>query len=318
MRASASSTSRAGSEVCGARRNSVSPSGCWSSWRQPVRTRCTSWPSPGPAMIWPGRRRNSLPSWWLSATVRGSHPAGSSPADAAETVAVRAAAATAKTRTNRRTNCLPNAPMPAANRTRLGVRLADPWRAGSDRAVGQHPQRGHAGAEQVLAAAHGHEARLGLDEVGRVALDRHLAVGGLLADQRVLVRAEAERVAVVHPERLDGLELAPDVRLEADEHQAALGAVALGAARGRRPAEGAAAADDPVAVGEPPVEELRHVARVRPPDVGADRAAQPLGVVGVEEVVDPRGVGGDLRVRRVGRELQRRAVLPAADDLRPE
>ena len=52
-----------------------------------------------------------------------------------------------------------------------------------------------------------------------------------LADQEVLVAAEPERVAVVDPERLDGLELAPDVGLEADEDQAAVDAVVLDDAR---------------------------------------------------------------------------------------
>ena len=63
--------------------------------------------------------------------------------------------------------------------------------------------------------------------------DRHLARRAVrLADQEVLVAAEAERVAVVDPERLDGLELAPDARVEADEDEAALDAVVLGTPSG--------------------------------------------------------------------------------------
>ena len=70
----------------------------------------------------------------------------------------------------------------------------------------------------------------GLRKNGGLALDRHLAVvPSRLADQEVLVGAEPERVAVVDPERLDRLELAPDVGLEADEDQAAVDAVVLDA-----------------------------------------------------------------------------------------
>ena len=97
------------------------------------------------------------------------------------------------------------------------------------------------------------------------------------ADQEVLVGAEAERVAVVDPQRLDGLELAPDVGLEADEDQAAVDAVVVDTPGGERRAVGAAAADDPVAVGEPAVVEAEAVARVRAADVGAERAAQAVG-----------------------------------------
>ena len=137
----------------------------------------------------------------------------------------------------------------------------------------EQPQRGHRRLEEVVAAAQRDEARLRLQEERRVALDRHLALRPVrLADQEVLVAAEAERVAVVDPERLDRLELAPDVGLEADEDQPAVDAVVLGRARRQRRAVGAAAADDPVAVGQPPVEEAGRVARVGAADVGAERA----------------------------------------------
>ena len=83
-------------------------------------------------------------------------------------------------------------------------------------------------AGTVLTAAQRHEPRLRRQEERRAALERHLALGPVgLADQEVLVAAEPERVAVVDPERLDRLELAPDVGLKADEDQAAVGAVVL-------------------------------------------------------------------------------------------
>ena len=79
MRASASSTSRAGSSgFCGARWKEVTPNGRTSPGFQPVRTFCTSAASPGPTRIWPGRRRNGFFSSRLTATRRGSHCAGSS------------------------------------------------------------------------------------------------------------------------------------------------------------------------------------------------------------------------------------------------
>src|SRR3954469_10921294 len=106
--------------------------------------------------------------------------------------------------------------------------------------------------------------------------DRHLALAAVrLADQEVLVAAEAERVAVVDPERLDGLELAPDVGLEADEDQPAVPAIVLGGVRRPERAVGAAAADDAVPCDEPAAEEAGRVARVGPADVGPVRAAQP-------------------------------------------
>src|SRR5690349_3874205 len=101
-----------------------------------------------------------------------------------------------------------------------------------------------------------------------MALDGHLALRPVrLADEEVLVTAEPERVAVVDPERLDRLELAPDVGLEADEHEAAVDAVVLEDPRWERLAVGAAAAHDPVAVREPAVEEAVPVARVGAADV---------------------------------------------------
>ena len=68
----------------------------------------------------------------------------------------------------------------------------------------------------------------------------------------------------------------------------------------QRRAVGAAAADDPVAVGEPAVEEADRVARVGAADVGAERALQAAGVVGVAEVVDPPRVARDGGVGRSG------------------
>src|SRR3954463_7741857 len=103
----------------------------------------------------------------------------------------------------------------------------------------------------------------------------HLSLAAVrLSDQEVLVAAEAERVAVVDPERLDGLELAPDVGLEAHEDQAAVLAVVVGATGRELRAVGTAAADDPVAVGQPAVEEAARVTRVGAADVGPVRALE--------------------------------------------
>src|SRR4051794_24448896 len=90
-------------------------------------------------------------------------------------------------------------------------------------ALGQPSQRRHRRLEEVLAAAQRHEARLRLQEERRGARNRHLLRRAVrLADEEVLVGAKAEGVAVIDPECLDGLELAPDVGLEADEDQAAV------------------------------------------------------------------------------------------------
>ncbi len=73
--------------------------------------------------------------------------------------------------------------------------------------------------------------------------------------------------------------------------------------------------DQPVAVHERAVER-QAPARVRAPDVAADRAAPAVGVVGVGERVVAAGVGDDPRIGPAGRHRERRAVAPAAHDLR--
>src|SRR4051794_13225275 len=173
--------------------------------------------------------------------------------------------------------------------------------------AGEEAQGAHRRLEEVLTAARRDEARLRLEKERRVAGDRHLALRPVrLADQEVLVAAEAERVAVVDPQRLDRLELAPDVGLEADEDEAAVGVVARRLAVGQRRPVAAAAADDPVTGGEAAVEEARRVARVRAADVGAGGAAQAERIVRVAEGVDAPRVGADRGVGAVGGDRQRR------------
>ena len=123
------------------------------------------------------------------------------------------------------------------------------------------------------------------------------------AGDRVGLAAQAERVAVVAPLRLDDLELARDRGLQADEEQPARRAVVRGAV-GQRRAVGHPAAQDPVARGEPALPAER-VARVRAPHVGAARAAQPERVVAVAEVVGALAC----RCRAPGRG--RRGAAPA-------
>lgn len=82
-------------------------------------------------------------------------------------------------------------------------------------------------------------------------------MSGRTADEEILVGAEAERIAVVHPELLDRLELAPDAGVEADEREPSLNAVVFEGALGQRRAVGAPAADDAVPVRQPAAEESR-------------------------------------------------------------
>lgn len=61
--------------------------------------------------------------------------------------------------------------------------------------AGQPTQRGHPGSEQVLASTDDRERRLRTEEQGRASLDRHLVAAGTVADQEVLVVAQAEGVS---------------------------------------------------------------------------------------------------------------------------
>src|SRR5947209_10226949 len=145
-------------------------------------------------------------------------------------------------------------------------------------AGGEGPQGVEAGHEAVLTASGLHEGKGRGEEVGRVAGDGHLAVAAGPAEEEVPVAAEGEDVAVVAPLTLDGLELALDVGVEADEDQAPVDPVVLGDAGRQRVAVGHAAADDAVALGAhaAPAEA---VAGVGPPNVGAYGAAVAPGVL---------------------------------------
>src|SRR4051794_6742424 len=74
--------------------------------------------------------------------------------------------------------------------------------------------------EEVLPTPRRDRGRQWMQEVRRVAVDRRLA-RPVVPDQRVLVVSEAQGVAVLEPLRLDELELAREVRLEAEEHHSA-------------------------------------------------------------------------------------------------
>src|SRR5437588_3220890 len=115
-------------------------------------------------------------------------------------------------------------------------------------AGGEGPQGVEAGHEAVLTASGLHEGKRRGEEVGRVAGDRHLAVAVGAAEEEVPVAAEGEDVAVVAPLALDGLELTLDVGVEADEDEAAGGAVVLHDAGRQGVAKRHAAADDAVAL----------------------------------------------------------------------
>ena len=125
--------------------------------------------------------------------------------------------------------------------------------------------------------------------------------------------AQAERVAVVAPLRLDDLELARDRGLQADEEQPARLAVVRSAVGQGRPV-GHAAAQDPVARGEPALPAQR-VSGVGAPHVGTARAAQAELVVAVAEVVGAQLVVAEIGVGAVGAQGERAAVAPAADEL---
>src|SRR3954453_4037731 len=172
---------------------------------------------------------------------------------------------------------------------------------------GEPAQRPQARAHEVLAATDGRERRQPAEHDRRLALDDHPpAAVVVVADDRIAVVADAERVAVVDPARLDDLELPLDVRLVALEHEPALDAVVLEDAIRKRLPERAAAADDPVPVRELAAEEAVVIARVRPADVRAGRASHPVTVVRVAEVVHPCRIAGDRRVRAVRGGDQRR------------
>ena len=156
-------------------------------------------------------------------------------------------------------------------------------------AAGQGAQRRQPRHEEVGAAFHGDEARH-----ARVALSDSLAGSGEAAperlgraDQRVGVVVEPGELRVVQPGLLHELELAGDVPAQADEVEAARLAVVLGVecflGRERR-AVLTAAAQEPM----PPVQlqgvvragiRVERVARIRPPDVGADGAESAARVV---------------------------------------
>ena len=60
-------------------------------------------------------------------------------------------------------------------------------------------------------------------EEWRLAGNRHLAIrSGRASDQKVLVVAETERIAVITPQALHRLELPPDAGIEADKNEAAI------------------------------------------------------------------------------------------------
>src|SRR6185295_2054322 len=100
------------------------------------------------------------------------------------------------------------------------------------------PQTGN---EAVFAAADGHEPRQTVKAPPRRPLgDGEVAVAVVVADERVLLGAVTDEIAVGHPLRLHELELPLQMRANQEEDAAALGAVVLEhALRQGRPVIGA-------------------------------------------------------------------------------
>src|SRR4051812_36035341 len=87
---------------------------------------------------------------------------------------------------------------------------------------------GHAGQVEVLAAADGHEAwQPGESAADRLAGDGVCVGAVVVAGEWILLGAEADEVAVVHPDLLDELELPGQARSQEDEDDAALRPVVL-------------------------------------------------------------------------------------------
>ena len=115
-------------------------------------------------------------------------------------------------------------------------------------------------------------------------------VPSLRPGKRVYLGGCAEEGAVVDPLRLDELELPGELRLKAEEQDAAIGPVVLQDALGQHRAVAGATPDDPVIAR---YADDGRVAWVRPTGVGAERALEPPSVVvrGVEKGVVPPRIG---------------------------
>ncbi|MEV7935732.1 hypothetical protein AB0O82_06265 [Kitasatospora sp. NPDC088264] len=196
---------------------------------------------------------------------------------------------------------------PPMSRVRRGGRAA-----GQVRQCGEPDDRGEAGQEAVLAAAHGHEpGQPGEPAADRAGRDGVHTGAAAVADQRVLLGAEAGEVAVVEPHLLHELELPGQAGAHEDEDDPALRAVVLqGRGRQQRTVR-RAAPQHPVDAG------LDHgvrqaVPRIGPPDVRAARDDQAPRVVVVAEVVVARRIGAKVRIVVLRRQCQRPTILAAS------
>src|SRR5215469_9487569 len=176
--------------------------------------------------------------------------------------------------------------------------------------LGQVAQGGNAGQEEVGASKGPDELRQALvAAANRARLDREGGTrGGAVARERVRVVVEAVEGGVVQPCVLDELELPGQVGRQAHEVQAG----SAGAVRGGAVAAGAAQQPVQAAGGKRGREAAgQRVARIRPANVGTDRAGHAGQVIAVREVVVVAQRGSIL----VWCLDQRRAAGPPADHL---
>src|SRR5580692_10130261 len=245
-----------------------------------------------------------------------------------------------------------SAPTPLRNcpryRTIAIGRLASSMRAPSGRvddAHADHPQRGHARHEEVLAAARLDELwHAGADErragaIG-VRLYDELGVRVVVAHDRAGVAAGIEVEPVLHPLLLHELELAKQARTNRQEDDAVLGVVrgvrAIDRTVWQSAPQNAAAVVERrthpgLGVGRREAR-AQHIARVAPAEVRGDWTRGPKRVGAVDEVDvlqgDRRQLGGVARLfrggqfgveglpRRIGRRRHKRdPVVPPPDQL---
>src|SRR5882724_1336187 len=200
-------------------------------------------------------------------------------------------------------------------------------------ALGDPTQGAQTGEKEVVAAAGDDERRESKADMGRMSARRvdaarnhEFALGLLVAGKRIAVVTLPEVAPIVHPPLLDELELVFQARVQRHENHAVLGLIIPGLTFGGPGAVGTSAADDPPSrrqLGrqrriEGTAPELHSIARIGPPDVSAQRAAESLGIVAVAEV----GIGlrhtGITLVGHLGRKGERRAIGPSPHQLRSE
>ena len=141
-----------------------------------------------------------------------------------------------------------------------------------------------------------------------------VAVAVVVADERVLLGAVTDEIAVGHPLRLHELELPLEMRANQEEDATALGAVVVEhALRQGRPVVGAPPQEVVEIDGHHLV--LEGIARIDPPHVRAEGTFQSLHVIGIREHVVAVPVAPELRIVAIRCQYQGRAAAPAAHHL---